>query len=134
MATSRGRKDATFANFPGGAIELGEAPLDALRREFIEETGLVVEPVRLLHASTEFHRSVVKPKRQLLGLYWLVERTGGELKNGNGSDVVSVQFVPLDQLEQQDFTSFDREALPAVKAAFAKTPRARHKTSQRATE
>ena len=29
----------TFVNFPGGGVEAGEAPMEALRREFREETG-----------------------------------------------------------------------------------------------
>jgi 8-oxo-dGTP pyrophosphatase MutT (NUDIX family) len=33
---------------PAGAIEPGESPEDALCREVLEETGLVVEPVELL--------------------------------------------------------------------------------------
>jgi 8-oxo-dGTP diphosphatase len=33
---------------PGGGIDHGEDPRDALRREVHEETGLYVEPVRLL--------------------------------------------------------------------------------------
>lgn len=33
---------------PGGAIELGETPADAAVREMWEETGLWIEPVRIL--------------------------------------------------------------------------------------
>jgi 8-oxo-dGTP pyrophosphatase MutT (NUDIX family) len=32
---------------PGGAIEPGEAPYDAVMREVLEETGLAVEPIAL---------------------------------------------------------------------------------------
>ena len=35
---------------PGGAVEVGETPEQALRREFMEEGNLEIEPTRLLHA------------------------------------------------------------------------------------
>ncbi len=35
--------------FPGGAVEPGEAPEAALKREFDEECGLAIEAVALLH-------------------------------------------------------------------------------------
>ena len=35
---------------PGGAVEAGESPEQALIREFMEEGRLTVEPTRLLHA------------------------------------------------------------------------------------
>ena len=120
VATSVGKGKDTFSNCPGGAIELGEAPGDALRREFIEETGLAIEPVRLLHVSMQFHRSVVKPKRQMIGAYWLVRKLGGSLVNGNGHDVVALRWVPLGDLTKCDFTSFDVEALQPIQQALRK--------------
>ena len=37
-------------DLPGGFLEEGEKPLDGLRREFLEETGLAIEPVEWLWA------------------------------------------------------------------------------------
>ncbi|MEK9144483.1 MAG: NUDIX domain-containing protein, partial [Elusimicrobiota bacterium] len=39
-----------FVNFPGGGVEIGESPSAALRREFAEEPGLSIRPVRVLYS------------------------------------------------------------------------------------
>ena len=109
----------SFINFPGGGVRLGEAPLAALHRELYEEVGLWVKPVRILHASMSFHRGVIKSKRQMVGIYWLCECVGGELKAGNGADVVGVRWVAPQDLEAQPFTSFDCEALVPILLALA---------------
>jgi 8-oxo-dGTP pyrophosphatase MutT (NUDIX family) len=41
------RRDCDFWNLPGGGVESGEAPWQAVVREVWEETGLEVEVVRL---------------------------------------------------------------------------------------
>jgi len=35
-------------SIPGGLVELGESLIEAVRREALEETGLVIEPVELI--------------------------------------------------------------------------------------
>jgi 8-oxo-dGTP pyrophosphatase MutT (NUDIX family) len=88
-------KDREFVNFPGGGIELGEAPMAALKREFEEETGVSITPVRVLYASEAAHLSTQMPI-QIVSVYWLVERERGNLREaGNGDDVVSVFWAPL---------------------------------------
>ncbi len=87
-----------FINFPGGGVEIEEAPGDALRREFAEETGLVVKPVRTLYASQEAHLSTQAPI-QIVSVYWLVERVSGELRlAGNGDDVLELFWCDLADL------------------------------------
>lgn len=118
LVTESTGHSGTFMNFPGGGIDLGESPMEALHREMGEEVGLVVKPVRLLYTSLGFHRGVIKPKRQMIGIYWLVDKVSGELREGNGLDVVGVHWVAPADLEAAAFTTFDREALPAIIAAL----------------
>lgn len=89
---------SSFINFPGGGVDIGEAPMAALLREFVEETGLVVRPVRTLYASEGAHLSTQAPI-QIVSAYWLVERVSGELRlGGNGDDVLELFWAELARL------------------------------------
>ncbi|MFI5350169.1 MAG: NUDIX hydrolase, partial [Elusimicrobiota bacterium] len=50
LLTRSAFRGSSFINFPGGGVEIGEAPMAALLREFVEETGLVVRPARTLYS------------------------------------------------------------------------------------
>lgn len=94
--------DRTFVNFPGGGVEIEEAPGEALTREFSEETGLVINPVRTLFASQAAHLSTQAPI-QIVSVYWLVERVSGELRlAGNGDDVLELFWRDLSDLPLKD--------------------------------
>ncbi len=76
-------------DFPGGGIDLGETLEGAVVREFWEETGLRVKPIRVLHAETSFYKPHHSNKNgqetywncQLI--YFAVELIGGELSIAN---------------------------------------------------
>lgn len=110
----------TFINFPGGGVEIEEAPGDALLREFAEETGLVVKPVRVLYASQEAHLSTQAPI-QIVSVYWLVEKIAGELRlAGNGDDVLELFWADLGALPVEEMFPADLEF--STRLPFLLTP------------
>ncbi len=52
------RSDGACTDLPGGALEPGEDDAAACVREFGEETGLVIRPLRLLARAAQFLRTV----------------------------------------------------------------------------
>ncbi len=109
--------DREFVNFPGGGMELGESPRQALLREVREETGLRVKPVRILYASEGLHLSTHRPL-QIVSHYWLVERRGGRLRRGgNGDDVLGLFWADLGRIPTDEMFPSDLEfakRLPAL--------------------
>jgi len=109
LLTRSAFKGTSFINFPGGGIEIGEAPMDALLREYVEETGLVVRPVRTLYSSQGAHLSTQAPI-QIVSAYWLVERAGGTLRSGgNGDDVLDLLWAEPSKLPVEEMFPADRE-------------------------
>lgn len=117
LLTRSAYKGTSFINFPGGGIAIGEAPMAALLREFVEETGLTVRPVRTLHSSEGAHLSTQSPI-QIVSAYWLVERAGGALRTGgNGDDVLDLLWAEPSRLPVEEMFPADREfaaVLPAL--------------------
>jgi 8-oxo-dGTP pyrophosphatase MutT (NUDIX family) len=109
-----------FVNFPGGGVEIGEGPMDALKREFMEETGLLIHPARTLYASEGAHLSTQAPI-QIVSAYWLVERAGGALRaGGNGDDVLDLFWADPARLPKGEMFPADLEfsaRLPALLSA-----------------
>lgn len=77
-------------SLPGGGLEDGETVVEALKREVREETGLDVEPDRVIASY-----SGPEPGRQSLVIRCKV--TGGELIASNG-EIAEVRFFGQDQL------------------------------------
>jgi 8-oxo-dGTP diphosphatase len=80
------RRDMDVWNLPGGCIEDGELPSDAVIREVFEETGLTVEIERLAGV-------YLKPKDSELVFSFVCRITGGEMAASAEADRL-VYFIP----------------------------------------
>jgi ADP-ribose pyrophosphatase YjhB (NUDIX family) len=99
-----------ITNFPGGGLELGEAPLEALAREFKEETSVDVTVGELLFCSRLFQQNPEYPHEQLMHIYYRVHRSHGEiLMTGNNDDVVSASWVSREELPSKRILAVDQE-------------------------
>jgi 8-oxo-dGTP pyrophosphatase MutT (NUDIX family) len=96
------RADNGEWDFPGGAMELGETLASALVREVSEETGLIVEPVRLvgLYSSPEDHNYTYPNGDQVQGwgAFFECRIAGGALQARDG-EALDLAWVPPEQLE-----------------------------------
>lgn len=104
------RRYEPFANqwdIPGGFLQEGEHPLDALRRELDEETGLTIEPDRFLGVWIDEYAD-----RKTLNLYWTARVTGGEPEPAD--DVTELGWFSPDELPAD--VAFDH--IPAVLSAW----------------
>lgn len=88
-------------DLPGGFLDETEHPLDGLRREFLEETGLEVEPV-------EFMRIDIEPydHRHVFSVTWIVRADGDPVP---ADDVEELRwFAPAELPEEMAFPGQDR--------------------------
>jgi ADP-ribose pyrophosphatase YjhB (NUDIX family) len=80
-------------DLPGGFLEEAEPPLDGLRREFLEETGLEVEPVEWLGAHVDPYDDA-----WVLGMTWIVR---GEGEPVAADDVEELAWFAPDELPEE---------------------------------
>lgn len=110
LLTDTAVPSGVITNFPGGGLELGEAPLEALAREFREETRIEVQVGELLFCSQRFQQNPEYPHEQLMHIYYRVRRVSGDVTDaGNNDDVVAVRWTRLDQLASRRILEVDRE-------------------------
>ncbi len=98
-----------FYSPPGGGIDDGETAIEALKREFLEETDLQVEVGELL-----FVNDFVKPPLHGVELFFEIKIVGGELKIGQDpetnqqiiEDINWYSFEDLKMLREDEKANF----------------------------
>lgn len=89
------RGDSGEWGLVGGGVEPGETPADAVKREAWEETGLLVEPTRILgvYGGPDYH--VVYPNGDevaVISVLFACEVRGGELR-ADGVESLALEFL-----------------------------------------
>ena len=86
---------------PGGGIDHGEHPHDAVIREFEEETGFEVEVLRLIGIDSELREEVDRDYHALRIMYE-VRIVGGELRYEVDGTTDLAQWFPVADIGQLD--------------------------------
>lgn len=101
---------------PGGGVDHGEDPLDAMVRELAEETGYQVEAQRLLGIDSIRHKAVLESgvERDFHGVrvVYAARIVGGELRDETDGSTDRAAWFDLDEVA-------DLERVDLVDAALA---------------
>jgi ADP-ribose pyrophosphatase YjhB (NUDIX family) len=93
---------------PCGHIDWGEDVHDAVKRELLEETGLIIEPLNVYAVLSNFHNE----EQYTVGIWFMAEEKGGVLQAGD--DLKEVSFFCYDDLPELAFPT-DRIILQRLK-------------------
>lgn len=98
---------------PGGYLEEHEHPLDGLRRELREETGLEIEPLEFVGVWMEWYGEG-PDVASTLNMFWTARVAGGEMRAAD--DVSELAWFRAAKLPHANELAFAH--LPAVLAAW----------------
>lgn len=90
-------------SLPGGALQLGETMADGVRREVLEETGLIVKPQAMLGTAEYLvHDDDGRLRFHYVLVDWECNVAGPALQPVAGDDALAAAWVPLAEIERGD--------------------------------
>ncbi len=95
-------------DMPGGGVEGGESLVEALRREYREETGLEVEVVDLAFMIERFGFRAADPTRRGRFFFFHVRRIGGDL-GPTDREITGYEFLAWDEARRRCTQDYHRE-------------------------
>jgi mutator protein MutT len=117
LLVQRGRKPNIGKwTLPGGVVELGENPVEALKREILEECGISVE----IGDVVEVVNRVIPDESGRIQYHYIIidyvaKYKGGVLKPA--SDILDARWVSLEEIEKYDLTE---GLIPVIQKAIIK--------------
>ena len=92
--------------FPGGGVNHGEGPLDALRREWREETGLAILSAEHLYTTEFFQRSAFDPCEQIISIYYRLSApdTPAPQPQAGAEAIVRFRWEALEELPAEQLS------------------------------
>ena len=92
---------------PGGHLDYGETLIEALKRETKEETGLNIEPVRLISIGEMIEPKEFYEPRHFIYIHYLCKIKSGKIKLDN-RELVDYEWIdPKDGLKRKDVLAKD---------------------------
>ncbi len=101
------RRDKNKWGLPGGAIELGESAEETIKREFLEETGLVISDVKLQNIYSKYEDTYPNgDKAQVITIAYVVNvKELKSINNFSNSETLELKFFKFDELKDVEIVN-----------------------------
>ena len=100
---------------PGGGKKENESDINGLKREFLEETGLVVnDEIKFLKTETSKIVMGKKPYNNISSYYY-VNVIGGNIKvEGNNDDTLTSKYIPFSDIKNLPIAKYQKEIISFI--------------------